>query len=310
LSAGAAAGSFTPLHIAWRQRHWGDVSLWTATFAAAVLGASTLFVIVWFIAVEAAPGVNGAHNLWGLLVARPWEPFADPPSYGILHAWVSTLLVTAIALALAVPAALAVAVFAAEIAPPVIRNILQPCLELLAGIPSVVYGFFGVVTLVPLFETRFDMTTGECILAAALILAVMVLPYVASTAAEALRSVPDALREAAYALGVTRWHVVSRVVMRRAMPGLYSAVALGFARAIGEALAVLILTGNSTAVPESVLDRGQPITALILTELSEAGVGSEKYHALFAAGALLVLLTVAINLLIWSFKRRMLMTHG
>jgi phosphate ABC transporter permease protein PstC len=219
-------------------------------------------------------------------------------------------MVTAIALALAVPAALGVAVFAAEIAPPFIRNLLQPCLELLAGIPSVVYGFFGAVTLVPWFEAHFEMATGESILVAALILAVMVLPFVASTSAEALRSVPPALREAAYSLGVTRWHVTSRVVMRRALPGIFSAVALGLARAVGEALAVLILTGNSTAVPESALDRGQPITALILTELGEAGVGSEKYHALFAAGALLVVVTVVINLLIWSLKRRMLPRHG
>jgi len=310
LSYASANTFFTPLHAAWRRRQWGELSLWTTTFATVVVGASTLFFIVGFIVAEAAPAVHDLSNLWGLLVAQPWEPFADPPRYGILHAWVSTLLVTVIALALAVPAALGVAVFAAEIAPAAVRNFLQPCLELLAGIPSVVYGFFGYVTLVPWFEARFGMATGESILVAALILAVMVLPFVASTAAEALRSVPGALREAAYALGVTRWHVISRVVMRRALPGIFSAVALGLARAIGEALAVLILAGNSTAVPESVLDRGQPITALILTELGEAGVGSEKYHALFAAGAMLMAVTVLINLLIWSLKRRLVRQHG
>ena len=284
--------------------------MWTGSFVAALLGAGTLFFIVLFVVAEATPVLQQEGGLRGLLYGLPWEPFADPPAYGILHAWLSTLLVTGIALALAVPVALGVAVFAAEIAPPVMRTILQPFLELLAGIPSVVYGFFGYVTLVPWFETRFGMATGESVLVAALILAVMVLPYVASTAAEAFRRVPGALRESACSMGVTRWHVISRVVMRQALPGIFAAIVLGLARAMGEALAVLMLAGNSTAVPESLLDRGQPITALILTELGEAGVDSEKYHALFAVGVTLMLITVVINLMVWSLKRGMLQRHA
>jgi phosphate transport system permease protein len=283
--------------------------MWAASFAAALLGAATLLFIVLFVMAEASPVLQHDGGLGGFLFGLPWEPFADPPSYGILHAWLSTLLVTGIALALAVPVALGVAVFAAEIAPSTMRTLLQPFLELLAGIPSVVYGFFGYVTLVPWFETRFGMVTGESVLVAALILAVMVLPYVASTAAEAFRRVPGGLRDSAYAMGVTRWHVISRVVMRHALPGIFAAIVLGLARAIGEALAVLMLAGNSTAVPESVLDRGQPITALLLTELGEAGVDSEKYHALFAAGVTLILITVFINLIVWRLKRGMLPRH-
>jgi len=306
----AISRTFSPLLLAVRQRHWGDAGMWTASFAAALLGAATLLFIVLFVMAEASPVLQHAGGLRGFLFGLPWEPFADPPAYGILHSWLSTLLVTGIALALAVPLALGVAVFAAEIAPALMRTVLQPFLELLAGIPSVVYGFFGYVTLVPWFEKHFDMVTGESVLVAALTLAVMVLPYVASTAAEAFRRVPGALRDSAYAMGVTRWHVISRVVMRHALPGIFAAIVLGLARAIGEALAVLMLAGNSTAVPESVLDRGQPITALLLTELGEAGVDSEKYHALFAAGVTLILITVLINLMVWWLKRGMLLRHA
>ena len=186
--------------------------------------------------------------------------------------------------------------------------ILRPAMDLLAGIPSVVYGFFGYVTVLPFFESTLNMATGESAFAAALILAVMVLPYIASTSAEAFHSVPADVREAAFAHGVTRLHVIRRVVLVWAMPGMFAAAALGLARAIGETLAVLMLAGNSVAIPTSLLDRAQPLTALIATELGEAGVGSDKYHALFAAGLCLMALIVMINTIIWILKRR-LVTH-
>ena len=301
---------FSPAQVAWRGRRWSDLALWAASLSFVLLGAGALLLIVLFVAAEALPALQQAGGLKGLLFDLPWEPLADPPSYGILHAWLSSLMVTAIALLLAVPVALGVAIFASEIAPPLLRGLLQPCMELLAGIPSVVYGFFGYVTLIPLFENSLGLAAGECILAAGMILAVMVLPFVASTATEALRSVPGNLRESAYATGVTRWHVIQHVVLRQAAPGIFAAIVLGLARAIGEALAVLMLTGNATAVPNTPLDRGQPITALILTELGEAGVDSDKYHALMAAGLLLMVITVVINLAVLALKHGMSPRHG
>jgi len=297
---------FAPALAAWQGQRWGDLTLWAASLIFVLIGTGALLLIVLFIAAEAVPALKQPGGLEGLLFVLPWEPLADPPSYGILHAWLSSLMVTALALLLAVPVALGVAIFSSEIAPPLMRGLLQPCMELLAGIPSVVYGFFGYVTLIPLFENSFGLAAGECILVAGLILAVMVLPFVASTATEALRGVPGNLRESAYATGVTRWHVIYHIVLRQASPGIFAAVVLGLARAIGEALAVLMLTGNSTAVPNSPLDRGQPITALILTELGEAGVDSDKYHALMAAGLVLMVITVVINLVVQALKRRML----
>jgi phosphate ABC transporter permease protein PstC len=307
--AGNTTTLFSPALVAWRGRRWSDLALWAVSLGFILLGTGALLLIVLYVAAEALPALKQAGGLKGLLFDLPWAPLAEPPSYGILHAWLSSLMVTALSLLLAVPVALGVAIFTSEIAPPFMRGLLQPCMELLAGIPSVVYGFFGYVTLIPLLENSFGLATGECILAAGLILAVMVLPFIASTATEALRGVPGNLRESAYATGVTRWHVIQHVVLRQAAPGLFAAVVLGLARAIGEALAVLMLTGNATAVPNSLMDRGQPITALILTELGEAGVDSDKYHVLMASGLLLMVITVVINLAVLALKRRMLPRH-
>jgi phosphate transport system permease protein len=271
-------------------------------------GFAALLLALIMVAREAYPALFARSGLWGLLIADPWEPLSQPARLGVRHAWLSTLAVTSIALAVAAPLGFAIGIFIAEIAPSAIKKMLQPCLELLAGIPSVVYGFFGYVTLVPWFESTFEMATGESLLAAGLILAVMILPFVASTSAEALNAVPFDVKEAALALGVNRCCMMLRVLVRHAAPGMFAALALGLARALGETLAVLMLAGNSLAVPASLLDRGQPITALIITELGEAGIGSPKQQALFAAALVLMVVIVSVNSVIGWLKRRML--HG
>jgi phosphate transport system permease protein len=273
-----------------------------------VAGFAALLLALVMVAREAYPALFAPSGLWGLLIADPWEPLSQPTRLGVRHAWLSTLAVTSIALAVAAPLGFGIGIFIAEIAPRAIKKMLQPCLELLAGIPSVVYGFFGYVTLVPWFESTFEMATGESLLAAGLILAVMILPFVASTSAEALGAVPGDVKEAALALGVNRCCMTLRVLVRHAAPGMFAAVALGLARALGETLAVLMLAGNSVAVPVSLLDRGQPITALIITELGEAGIGSPKQQALFAAALVLMVVIVIVNGGIAWLKRRVL--HG
>jgi phosphate transport system permease protein len=287
-----------------------DILLRFVCWAALASVALTLGALVLIICHEAWPAVSNPEKLWALLFAQDWAPLLDPPLLGIRHAILSTLMVTALSLALAVPLGFAIGLFVAELAPGWIRALLQPCFELLAGIPSVVYGFFGYVTLVAWFERYGDMATGESLFVASVVLAVMVLPFIASVSGEAFSAVPATLREAAYSTGATRWHVARRVLLRAAKPGLFAAVALGLARAVGETLAVLLLAGNSTALPTSFMDRGQPLTALIATDLPEAGVGSAKYHALYAAGLVLLVLTGAINLLVWRLKGRLVSAHG
>ncbi len=284
---------------------FGDQTARLVSRAALALVTLVLAALLLLILREALPSLSTALGDQGILLGD-WAPLADPPRFGLAHAILSTLMVTALALFLAVPAGFGIGLFIAEVAPVWLRNLVQPGLELLAGIPSVVYGFLGYVTLVSWFERHGGMATGESLLVAGLVLAIMVLPFIAGTAAEAFAAVPGALKESAYATGVTRFHVVRRILVPMALPGLFAAVALGIGRAVGETLAVLLLAGNSTALPASYLDRGQPLTALIATELPEAGLGTGKYHALYAAGLALMLVTVTINLVIWRLKARVL----
>ncbi len=284
----------------------GEGLMFWSCLAMLAIGIGTTFFISLYVVLEAFPVLAERGGLTGFMFSDPWAPLASPPTFGIVHAWVSTIAITTLCLALAIPFGFGIGVFVAEVAPATVRAVLRPFIDLLAGIPSVVYGFFGYVTLIPWFESHFDMVTGESLLAAAMVLAVMVLPYIASTSAEAFSAVPRELKEAAMAQGVTRWHAIRRIVIPYALPGMFAAVVLGVARALGETLAVMMLAGNSVAVPTGPLDRGQPITALIATELGEAGVGSEKYHALFAAGLVLFAVIVLINGVITMLKARLI----
>ena len=199
----------------------------------------------------------------------------------------ATLLVVGMAVALATPLAIAIGVFLSEIAPPAARAVAEPTLQLLAGIPAVVYGFVGYATLVPLMERW--LPTGETLICAAVILALMVLPFIAATAAEVLlagraRAAP---RRASRS-GVSRWYAFSRITLRKAAPGVLAGVILGMGRGLGETLAVLMLSGNSPVFPDGLTSRGQPLTALIATDLGESAIQSDRYHALFSAGLLLM----------------------
>jgi phosphate ABC transporter permease protein PstC len=273
-----------------------------------VLGESVLLLILVFLLKESAPALS--HRHWAdFLWRKEWIPLAPVPQFGIAHAWVSTLIVTVIALVLAVPLGIGIGLFTSEVAPPPMRMVLRPSVELLAGIPSVVYGFFGTITLVRGFEHWFSMAAGECLLVAGIVLGIMSLPFVAATCAESLRVLPAELRAASASLGVTRWHGIRRILIPAALPGFFAAATLGSARAIGETMAVLMLVGNSVGMPQHLLDRGQPLTALIATDLGGAARGSEHYLSIFAAALVLFTITVVLHLAIGWLKRR-LIRHG
>jgi phosphate transport system permease protein len=236
---------------------------------------------------------------------KHWYPTTEPiPQFGIWPMIVGTLMVTFGAILFALPFGMATAIFMAEVADIRLRNILKPVVELLAGIPSVVYGFFGLVVLVPLIQQLFKLDVGETVLAGSIVLGIMALPTIVTVAEDSLRTTPRALKEASLALGASQWQTLVRVVIPYAKSGISTAVILGIGRAIGETMAVLMVTGNSSNIPTSFLQPTRTIPATIAAELGETPYGGLHFSALFALAIILFLFTIIINLTVEIIKNR------
>ncbi len=228
---------------------------------------------------------------------KEWYPTATPSAqYGLLPLLLGTIWVSLGAILLSLPFGIAVAVYLAEIASMRVRNFLKPLIELLAGIPSVVYGFFGLVVIVPFLQQTFKLPVGETALAGSIVLAIMALPTIITVAEDAMRTVPRATKEASLALGATQWQTIYRVIIPYAKSGITSAAVLGIGRAIGETMAVLMVTGNAAVIPHTLLEPVRTIPATIAAELGEASAGSGHYQALFALGCILFLITMIISI--------------
>jgi phosphate transport system permease protein len=226
-----------------------------------------------------------------------WEPSdEDAPEYGILALVAGTASVTGLALVVAIPFSLGAAIYVGEFATGKTREFLKVLVELLAAIPSVVWGFIGLTIMNPLIIQVFDVPVGLTVLNAGLILGLMTAPIMTSIAEDALKAVPDRYREAAEAMGATRWQVIFKVVLPAAKNGLLGAVLLGVGRGFGETMAVLMATGHAVNIPTSVFDSVRALTATIAAELGETAVGSDHYQALFTIGIFLFIITFLINL--------------
>ncbi|MES9936677.1 MAG: phosphate ABC transporter permease subunit PstC [Sedimenticola sp.] len=226
-----------------------------------------------------------------------WEPTdEDEPSYGILALIAGTASVTGLAMLVAIPFSLGAAIYIGEFATGKRREFLKVLVELLAAIPSVVWGFIGLSIMNPLIIELFDVPVGLNVLNAGVILGLMAAPIMTSIAEDALKAVPDRYREAAEAMGATRWQVIFKVVLPAAKNGLLGAVLLGVGRGFGETMAVLMATGHAINIPGSVFDSVRALTATIAAELGETAVGSDHYQALFTIGIFLFVITFVINL--------------
>lgn len=226
-----------------------------------------------------------------------WYPTSQPaPLFGVIPLIMGTLWVSLAAILFALPFGLAVAIYMAELASPRMRSCLKPVIELLAGIPSVVYGFFGLVIIVPLIQDVFNLPVGETALAGSIILAIMALPTIITVAEDAIRTVPRATKEASLALGATHFQTIYKVVLPYSVSGIMAAVVLGIGRAIGETMAVLMVTGNSAIIPNTLLEPVRTIPATIAAELGEAPNGGVHYEALFLLGCILFLITLIISI--------------
>ncbi|HPD53667.1 MAG TPA: phosphate ABC transporter permease subunit PstC [Bacteroidia bacterium] len=245
------------------------------------------------------------NNLPDFLGGKEWFPTAEPVvQLGVLPLILGTLMVSIFAILFALPIGLATAIYLAEVADERVRKVLKPVIELLAGIPSVVYGFFGLIVIVPMIHDVFQLPVGETALAGSIVLAIMALPTIITVSEDAIRNTPRAMKEASLALGANRWQTIHRVVIPYSISGISAAAILGIGRAIGETMAVLMVTGNAAVIPHSLLQPVRTIPATIAAELGEAPQGGVHYKALFALGCILFLLTMLINLWVESISRK------
>jgi phosphate transport system permease protein len=256
-----------------------------------------VFGIFFFVFREGAGYLFGGLNIREFLTSPEWYPISVANKrYGVLALIAGTGSVTVLAMAIAVPFGLGAAIFISEFCGPKVKETFKIVIELLAAIPSVVWGFIGLTIMNRLIITLFDAPIGLTVLNGGIILALMSVPIIVSIGEDALKAVPDSYREAATALGATRWQVVYRVLLPAARNGLLAAVLLGVGRAVGETMAVLMATGHSVKIPTGPLDSVRTLTATIAAELGEAPVHSEHYQVLFIIGILLFTITFVVNL--------------
>lgn len=253
--------------------------------------------ILFFILKESFPFLVHRFDFSEFFFSTNWNPASvSKISYGVLALFVGTLAVTVISMLIAVPLGLATAFYISEFCHPKTREIYKILIEFLAAIPSVVWGFVAIMMINPLIINLFHVPIGLNVLNASIILALMSLPLIVSVGEDALRAVPETYREAAEAMGATKWEVATRVLLPAAKNGLMAAALLGVGRALGETMAVLMATGHSIQIPHSLFDPARTLTATIAAELGESPKGGEHYQALFAIGLLLFILSFVVNL--------------
>ncbi len=236
-------------------------------------------------------------NLPAFLFSQEWNPGDNPPTVGAATFIVGSLEVTLLAVLISAPLSVAAALFLSEVGPKWAQNVLQPAVELFVGIPSVVYGWVGITVLVPFIRARVG-GLGFSILAGCIVLAIMALPTITTVATDAIKALPVGLKEASVGLGATRWQTIARVLLPAALPGLLTAVILGIARAIGEALAVQMVIGNTFAFPEKLTDRAVTMTSIITMDMGNTVFGSTWNNALWSMAMLLLLIALALIVVI------------
>jgi phosphate transport system permease protein len=276
-----------------REQSIKTVFFFTAFFAVIVVA----FILL-FLARDGYPVLTQVGILHFLL-GPDWAPTAVVPLYGIFPLIVGTLLVTIGAMVFAVPLSIGCAIYIAELASPRMKNVLKPAIELLAGIPSVVYGFFGLIVLTNFIRVVFNLPTGETWLAASVLLGIMALPTIISVSEDAISSVPQEYKEGSLAIGATRWQTISRVLVPAALSGIAAAIILGIGRAVGETMAVMMVAGNAAIIPDPIWNILSPLRTLTGTlgiEMGEVSAGSEHYNALFGVAVVLLIITLIINI--------------
>lgn len=286
-----------------RRAFWNRFAAYWLLAAASV----SVFVtigIVYVLVTESAPFFR-VVPLKDFLTDTQWTPVFENARYGVMTLVSATVTVAGIALAVAIPAGLALAIYLSEYARPVVRETVKPLLELLEGVPTVVYGFFALLFVTPLLQTFIPGLAGFNMLAPGLVMGIMILPYTASVSEDAMRAVPMGLREAGYALGYSRFRVATRVVVPAALSGITAAFILGMSRAVGETMVVAIAAGQNPNFTFNPTEGAATITAYIVQmAMGDLPHGSIAYQSVFAAGMVLFLITLLFNLIGFYLRRR------
>ncbi len=277
-----------------------EKSIKTILFISAVSAIIVIFSIIFFLLRDAYPIFQTA-GIWEFFSGVKWNPTGEPPSYGAFSLIVGTLLITIGAMVIAIPLSLGSAIFISEIATSRMKSIIKPIIELLAGIPSVVFGFFGLIVLTNWLRITFNQPSGESWLAGSILLGIMAIPTITSVAEDAISSVPREYKEGSFALGATKWQTISKVVIPGALSGITAAIILGLGRAIGETMAVMMVCGNPTygLIPQPITNVFFPIKTLTSTlgiEMGEVATGSNHYYALFGVAFVLLIITLFVNI--------------
>ena len=255
----------------------------------------TLALIVVFLFMEGLP-IFSKVSVTDFVFGHLWYPTDDPPEFGIFALIVASLAVTAVASMISIPLGVLTALYLAEAASARLRQWVKPIVELLAALPSVVIGFFGMVIVAPFLQETFNIATGLNLFNAALMLAFMSIPTICSISEDAIFGVPSELKEASLALGATHWETIARVIIPASISGICTAIILGMSRAIGETMVVLMVAGGAAMVPSSLFDPVRPMPASIAAEMAEAPFRGDHYYALFATAIVLFLFTLGFNM--------------
>jgi len=277
-----------------RQRRERAISFFF--FFVALTSITILTLIVVFLFWEGLP-LFSKVSVYDFLFGRYWYPTDDPADFGIFPLIIASLAVTALSAVISIPLGVMTALYLAESASARLREWVKPIVELLAALPSVVIGFFGMVIVAPFLQEVFDIPTGLNLFNASLMLAFMSVPTICSISEDAIYSVPLELKEASLALGATQWETISRVILPASLSGISTAIILGMSRAIGETMVVLMIAGGAAQLPSSIFDPVRPMPASIAAEMAEAPFRSDHYYALFATGIVLFAFTLLFNLI-------------
>ena len=264
-----------------------------------------LVFVIAFIVKESIPIFNDV-NIISFIFGTKWEPisYSGQPSFGIFNIMVSTIYISFIAMIIALYFTIGVSIFLSCVANEKFRNYLYPFIDLLAGIPSVIYGSIGLTIIVNFFE-KLGKTSGECILVGGILLSVMILPFMISSCSETMLKIKENYLGASNSLGVSKWYMIIKIVLPLSRRSILISMILAVARAMGETMAVMMVIGNAAVFP-SLLGKGETIASLIALEMGAAEVGSSHYPALYAAGLVLMIILFIINTIITVIKNKLI----